>query len=116
MKIVRRILLPRATWTIVLTLFTLGGTLHAAGAAASGPVVPGSSTTIHFADLDLSQPGAVEELHRRIQRAARRVCNASINFHYLRTAPARHECYRLTVADAVSRANLVMLTSRHEGR
>jgi len=113
MYISRWILLRRAAPQFVLALIALGIAIHPAGAAAGPAAEAASSTTVRYADLDWSRPDAAGVLYRRIQAAARRVCNASITFMYLQTAPARQECYRLTVSDAVSRANLAVLTALH---
>lgn len=113
MYISRRILLRRTAPRFALSLLALGGAMPAAAAAAERPVEPASSLTVRFADLDLSQPDAARILYHRLQIAARRVCKASVTYHYLETGPAREECYRMTLDDAVARANLQLLSSLH---
>jgi UrcA family protein len=109
MKDSRSILPRRRVARFILGLLACGVAVESGSAA----VEPAQSAKVRYADLDLSRMAGAEELYRRIQVAARRTCDASITYHYLETAPARHACYRLTIADAVARANLAPLTAVH---
>jgi UrcA family protein len=116
MNMSSRILPRRGTLGLFLAVLALCGIFHVTASSASPSVDPAESTAVRYEDLDLAKPDAVAELYRRIQVAAHRVCNAAITYHYLRMAPVRHECYRQTIADAVGRANLSLLTALHAER
>ena len=113
MQITGWILLRRNATQFAAMLCLLAGALHAASAAADVARESEVSSKVRYVDLDLARPDAVVALYHRIQAAARRVCKASVTYRYLRTAPARQDCYRLTVDDAVNRAGLAALSALH---
>jgi len=58
------------------------------------------TTTVTFADLDLSKPSDVQTLYARVQAAAVAVCDAEL--HAKKVAPSgwRGQCVRTAVAGA----------------
>jgi UrcA family protein len=106
-------ILRRPAARFAVSLLALCGAMHAAAADTAPSAEPASSLTVRHADLDLSRPEAARILYGRIQAAARRVCRASVTYHYLQTAHAREECVRMTVDDAVARTNLQLLSRLH---
>jgi UrcA family protein len=71
------------------------------------------SVEISFRDLDLSTPSGAAKLYRRIQAAARSVCQ------YEPTSPREQSiwqyCVRPTVDAAVGKVNNPLLTELHSG-
>jgi UrcA family protein len=71
------------------------------------------SVAVSFRDLDLSTPAGAARLYRRIQAAAREVCQ------YEATSPRGQViwqyCVLPTVDAAVARANNPLLTQLHSG-
>ncbi|MGH8174964.1 MAG: UrcA family protein [Steroidobacter sp.] len=61
------------------------------------------SVAVDTSGLDLSDPSDVSTLYRRIQHAARQVCDPEDLDLYRRLVRGYGECYRQTVADAVAR-------------
>jgi UrcA family protein len=86
----------------------LGTTLAWAGPPAT------RSVEVRFRDLDLSTPPGAAQLYRRIQAAARSVCQ------YEPTSPREQTiwqyCVRPTVDAAVAKVNNPLLTELHSGR
>jgi UrcA family protein len=85
----------------------LGTTLAWAGPPAT------RSVEVRFRDLDLSTPSGAAKLYRRIQAAARSVCQ------YEPTSPREQTiwqyCVRPTVDAAVAKVNNLLLTELHSG-
>ena len=71
------------------------------------------SVEVSFRDLDLSSPSGAAKLYRRIQAAARSVCQ------YEPTSPREQSiwqyCVRPTVDAAVAKVNNPLLTASHSG-
>jgi UrcA family protein len=71
------------------------------------------SIEVSFRDLDLGTPSGAARLYRRIQAAARSVCQ------YEPTSPREHSiwqyCVRPTVDAAVAKVNNPLLTKLHSG-
>jgi UrcA family protein len=80
-----------------------------AGAAPSAT----RSVEVSYRDLDLTTPSGVAKLYRRIQAAARSVCQ------YEPTSPREQTlwqyCVRPTVDAAVTKVNNPLLTELHSG-
>jgi len=78
---------------------------------ADPPAMP--SIEVSFRDLDLGTPSGAARLYRRIQAAARSVCQ------YEPTSPREHSiwqyCVRPTVDAAVAKVNNPLLTKLHSG-
>ena len=93
-----------------LTLYPLSWDCLAA--AASNDV---RTEVVKFADLDLKRPAGAQELYRRIQQAARDVCepNRIDENPYMRD-------YRLCLSSAIARAvvevGAPLLTEHHQSR
>jgi UrcA family protein len=64
---------------------------------------------VRFAELDLTRPAGAEELYRRIQRAAREVCQIDGWRGY-----ASMECINSAIARAVAAVNTPLLTAHHQ--
>ena len=94
----------------VLALFAVG-LLGTATVWASPPAM--RSVEVSFRDLDLSTPSGAAKLYRRIQAAARNVCQ------YEPTSPREqsiwHYCVRPVVDAAVAKVNNPLLTTLHSG-
>jgi UrcA family protein len=97
------------------TVLILGLTSAGASPAALADRDVTRRAVVTYADLDLSRVEGATTLYRRVQRAARGVCKPEDPFFYVEGRRARGECYRLTVADAVARANNPLLTTLHRG-
>jgi UrcA family protein len=78
--------------------------LPGAHAGDKNNLVEGRSTIVKFSDLNLQDPAGAEELYRRIQRAAQKVCWDTQDYHVLKDI-ARRDCIERAVAKAVSDVN-----------
>ncbi len=71
----------------------------------------GAKTTVSYADLDIENGNGLQELHKRLRHASRKVCGV--------TSPmssgtmAWRACYRNTLADAVDKFNLAHIDCMH---
>jgi UrcA family protein len=86
-----------------LTLSALLGlsAAGAAGAAQAGPVAPSApSVTVSYRDLDLSRPGDVRTLYKRLQQAAASVC-VPVSQLQLPRHLAWQRCYDLALDSAL---------------
>lgn len=92
---------------IVLGTAALGSTV---ALAAEPPTVPAHS--VHYVKEDLQNPARAEDLYKRIQRAARLVCqqphSQEINSYRLFKA-----CYDRAVENAVETVDATTLTAVH---
>jgi UrcA family protein len=70
------------------------------------------STTVKYAELDLSQPEAVEVLHRRLSNAAEEVCSPLDSRQLSRQLEYRR-CVAETLSRAVAGVDRPMLTQYH---
>jgi UrcA family protein len=81
--------------------------------AYAGDYQKGSSVKVRFSDLNLGTAEGVQALYLRIEKAARRVCNADAE----PGDPLWHThwryCYKTAVAKAVSDVNNQWLTAMH---
>ncbi|MEJ0038765.1 MAG: UrcA family protein [Gammaproteobacteria bacterium] len=84
--------------------------LPSAHADGNDKHMKGSSTTVKFSDLNLQSPAGAEELYRRIERAANKVCWEPADQHIL-TNIDRRDCVERAVAKAVSDVNNSHLTA-----
>ena len=91
----------------LVTVCLLGTTIAWAGPPAT------RSVEVSFRDLDLSITSGAAKLYRRIQAAARSVCQ------YEPTSPRENSiwqyCVRPTVDAAVAKVNNPLLTELHSG-
>ena len=88
--------------------------VSAAGARAAPPDPGVPSMKVMIRDLNLSTDAGLATLYKRIQRAARMVCDASV---WTGDPQGRHHwwrCYEATVADAVAKLNDSRLTALYE--
>ena len=72
--------------------------------------VEGRSDVVKFGDLNLQSPAGAEELYRRIQRAATKVCWEPTDPHVL-SSRDRRDCVERAVAKAVGDVNNGYLTA-----
>jgi UrcA family protein len=106
---------PRIRFTAVLCLAYGTATLaslHTAAARAAQDSVP--TRVVHFDDLDISKPAGAQKLYRRIEAAARQVCESNVKSD-LRTMSREHACYQQAIDNAVRAVNSVTLANLHAG-
>jgi UrcA family protein len=91
--------------TIIATL-----TLHALSPVAAAAAVPEDvrREVVRFAELDLTRPAGAQELYRRIQRAAHKVCGSYGPSGYDRS------CADQAIARAVATVGAPLLRAHHE--
>jgi UrcA family protein len=98
-------------WVCGLAMFCVGAGVPHAFAAV--PDLQGTSLKVKFGDLNLANSGGVETLYKRIERAARRVCDIDSE----QSDPSRQShwryCYKTAVANAVQDVNNQNLTAMH---
>jgi len=87
--------------------------LPGAHANEKDKLIEGRSAIVKFADLNLQNPAGAEELYRRIQRAATKVCWDSRDIHVLNDIASR-KCVEAAVAKAVNDVNKPFLTALYE--
>ncbi len=83
------------------------------GALAATPQDEVRQEIVRFADLDLTQPAGAQELYRRIQRAARDVCEMYGAGGYAAAMQSR-SCANQAIARAVADVGAPLVTARHE--
>jgi UrcA family protein len=71
---------------------------------------------VRFADLNLDSRAGIEVLYRRIQSAARDVCEPAQNPGSLRLTTAWQSCMRQAVTTAVRKVDRPLLTAYFEER
>jgi UrcA family protein len=91
-----------------LTLYSLSWDCLAA--APSNDV---RTETVRFADLDLTRPAGAHELYRRIQQAARDVCEPYRLGDIMRSYRL---CLSSTIARAVAEVGAPLLTEHHQSQ
>lgn len=65
-----------------------------------------NTVVVSFADLDLTNQAGVDELHKRLQIAAKRVCRPLIrDFRIPGNQQLYQQCYNETLANAVESVN-----------
>ena len=104
----RNRLLTRAGISVAFALCTC---LVAHGASAAQTRV--KTTTVSFADLDLSKAAGAQTLYNRIKVAARRVCGPADRYTYGAPNNAFRKCFVAAVADAVAQVDRPSLTALH---
>jgi UrcA family protein len=68
--------------------------------------------TVRFADLDLARPSGAQELYRRIEHAARDVCEPIGADHY--GLYANMTCRKSAIARAIRDVGAPLLTEHHQ--
>jgi UrcA family protein len=101
--------LARAGITVAAVLCTY---LFTYGASAEQPQTV--SVTVSYADLDLSKAAGAQTLYKRIKAAARRACGSIDGYTHMKSQRGWRECYETTMADAVGKVNLPVLTALHQ--
>ena len=91
-----------------LTLYPLSS-----GCLAAAPSNDVRTEVVGFADLDLTRPAGAQELHRRIEHAARDVCEPLGADHY--GLYASMTCRKSAVAHAIRDVGAPLLTEHHPG-
>ena len=98
--------------------FTLIGTTAIGlgmGVGNAYAAVPSDTTptlVVHYRDLDLSQPRDAQRLYRRIETAARVVCDNSQQS--LSAVVMEHACIDQAVTQAVEQVGSMQVTQIHE--
>jgi UrcA family protein len=82
--------------------------------AADRDFQKGSSVKVKFGDLDLGKAEGVQTLYKRIETAARRVCNEDAEPGDPRWHSHWRYCYNTAVANAVHDVNNQWLTAMHQ--
>jgi UrcA family protein len=85
-------------------------TLHALSPVAVAAAMPGEARheVVRFAELDLTRPAGAQELYRRIQRAAHKVCETYGPRGY------DHSCAEHAIARAVATVGAPLLRAHYE--
>ncbi len=106
----------RTTFTTALWLSYGATTLAVLPTSASFADDQAAPTrVVAFADLDLSKPAGVQTLYRRIQAAARTVCEISVGSEkYL--LGAEQSCIERAVNEAVKNVQSTALVDMNAGR
>jgi UrcA family protein len=81
--------------------------------AFAAPVADGMSTTVHFADLDLTTDAGATALHRRITHAARAVCGGDVDQRDLTAVRITQACRQVAMANAEPQAQLALAAARN---
>jgi UrcA family protein len=95
----------------LITLATLAFAFVTLPAQAADSTIT-KSTTVKFADLDLSKPEGARTLYTRIQAAARQVCSPA-NLPGVVAKQNYRQCYDKAVNDAVGAVNRPLLSALH---
>lgn len=74
---------------------------------------PGHSIKVKFWDLNLATPSGTTELYRRIERAARRVCELDSGPMTAKRFYFRKQCEQTAIANAVRDVNNAALTAMY---
>jgi UrcA family protein len=72
------------------------------------------TTTVSFADLDLSKAAGAQTLYKRIKVAARRVCGPADRYTYGTPSNPFRKCVDAAIADAVAQVDRPSLTALHQ--
>ncbi len=98
-----------------LLIASLAALFIGSGAHASpADFEKGSSEKVRLSDLDLGTAEGVQVLYKRIEDAARRVCNQDAESGDPRWQMHWRYCYKTAVAKAVSDVNNQWLTAMHQ--
>ena len=101
-------------WAFGLAALCVAGA-PGARAGEQDKYIETSSTVVKYGDLNLQNPAGAEELFRRIQRAANKVCWDATDLRVLNDIALR-DCVERAVAKAVSEVNDRHLTALYEKR
>ena len=103
----------RPLWLFGLAMLCVGASIPHAFANQNWSYAPGHSIKVKYSDLDLNTQKGTEALYKRIQRAARGVCNQDADS----ADPVRfthwNYCYETAVANAVRDVRNQNLTAMH---
>jgi UrcA family protein len=88
--------------------------LCTAAALATPSGDPQNSMRVHYSDLDLSRPEGAQKLYRRIEFAARLVCDSYAS-NELERRKVYLKCYSKAVNEAVRKVGSDKLTAIHLG-
>ncbi len=104
---------PNLIATLAAALLPLGQTCWALNDAPAVPGAPSQSTTVRFADLNLSNPEGARVLYGRIRLAAQSLCGEQSSFFDIKWMFEYRQCYREAVDRAVRQINRPTLTAVH---
>jgi UrcA family protein len=106
----------RQSGTLVGVALLCAAAFTAAGAsAAPQDADSGNSLSVKYEEASLSQPGGTQFLYRRIQGAARRVCQEP-DRRELVAYTHYQKCFQKAVDDAVAKVNVSTLTAYHRSK
>ena len=80
---------------------------------AAAPSNDVRTEVVGFADLDLTRPAGAHELYRRIEHAARDVCDPYASGRYVLSMPYR-DCKNQAIRRAVADVDAPLLTARYQ--
>jgi len=100
------------TRTCKFILVTAVLSLCAAGPALAWPATAPRQQTVQFSDLNLATPAGDLALYRRIQSAAKRVCEAG-DSRQLKELRRARQCMKTAIQEAVLAVNDSGLTQRY---
>jgi len=98
-------------WMFGLAMLCVGASIPRAFAEV--PTIPGTSVKVKYGDLDLNTHSGTEALYKRIQHAARGVCNQDTDSSDPMRFSHWHFCYNTAVANAVRDVKNQNLTAMH---
>jgi UrcA family protein len=100
-------------WMFTVALSALASNALAAGDKVAATLLPISSVTVHFDDLNTSTQAGVSVLYARVRGAASVVCRSGGGEWYPGMRWESETCYRATLDRVVARLNIATLTSLH---
>lgn len=74
-----------------------------------------TSITVRFGDLDLAKPAGIEELYKRIRKAADKACGGYPSGQVIWQKQNYRQCREMAVARAVQDVDNGQLTALHAG-
>jgi len=94
-----------------ITLMALSASAAFANDIPTAPL----AQTVNFAQLDMSQPAAAEQLYQKLNATAKQVCEP-VNGGQIRQKAEYRACVSETLANAVADVNKPLLTSVHAAK
>lgn len=101
----------RFNTTIAIALMGLSATTAFANDIASAPL----QQTVSYAQLDMSQPAAANQLYQKLNATAKQVCEP-VNGGQLSQKSQYRACVSETLANAVAAVDRPQLTSVHAAK
>jgi len=99
----------------LMATFLMGASLVAASLLTATANAGDSGVVVHYSDLDLSKPQAVEVLYGRIEKAAQRVCTDS-GWRRVDERVKERQCIAQTMAETVAKIPSQRLAALYKQR